>query len=215
MRALWLQLLNAQPQLGWRLPWTALAWLVRPKYLLITRDLAAPLPPVPDCAVTRWSRFVESDAEALCAANPALTEADLRHRLADGQQCYLGWVGPTLVNYRWETTRPTQLPYLGRIIRPRPGQVFVGEVFTAPAFRRRGIDSAAATLALHRMRAEAVHQALGLVAWWNSPELRVARHRWDARTPGAIGYWNLGGRRRYFASGAVRLDTGGGFWVEL
>ena len=61
---------------------------------------------------------------------------------------------------------------------------------------------------------ESLRHAIGLVAWWNAPELRVARRRWNAKVCGAIGYWNVGRRRRYFATGAVRLDTKRGFWVD-
>ena len=128
--------------LGWRLPWTAVLWLLRPKYLVLVRDLALPLPSVLASALTAWATW-ESHFDALGAVDPAMTRAEIRRRLSDGQVCYLGWVGASLAYYRWETTEPTS-PYLGKWARPLPGRLHIQEVLTASGFRRRGVHSAGA-----------------------------------------------------------------------
>jgi hypothetical protein len=200
--------------LGWRLPLTATLWLVRPKYLVLARDLDQPLPPVPPRVTTRWTLLAEREIPTLCAADRAMEPADVRRRLADGQECHLGWVGDELAHYRWETTLPTPVPYLGKILRPLPGQVCGCGAFTAPAFRRLGIHTEAGILALHRKRARGLRTAIHFVAWWHRPSRRVYLERAGCRVDGAIGYWNLGLQRRFFTEGAVRLDSPTSFCID-
>jgi hypothetical protein len=200
--------------LRWRLPWTAISWLIRPRFLVLVRDLSQPLPPAQPSAITRQSVLTENESETIFAINQRMTPAEVRRRLADGQVCHLDWVGSRLAHFRWEVTRLTYVPYLGKTFHPRAGQVLGDLVFTAPSCRGRGIDSAAAVTALHRMQAEGLREAIGIIAWWNSVELGVSRRRWGTSVVGAIGYWNLGLGRHYFVEGAVRLDSSTSFCID-
>ena len=213
-RALLARFSELARMLGWRLPWIAIVWLIRPKFLVLVRDLSQPLPPGQPYSVTRQSVLTEAEIEAIAAINERMTPTEVRRRLADGQVCHLEWVGSALAHYRWEVTRLTYIPYLHRTFHPRAGQVLGDLVFTAPSFRGRGIDSFAAVTALHRMRTEGLREAISIIAWWNSVELRVSRRRWGTSVVGAIGYWNLGLKRRYFAEGAVRLDSPSSFCID-
>jgi hypothetical protein len=208
------RLKEAEELLGWRLPVTATLWLPRPKYLVIARDLDKPLPPVQSRMTTRWTLLTEREIPNLCAADPGLDPADARRRLDDGQECHVGWVDEELAHYRWETTRPTLLPYLGKILRPLPGQVCGCGAFTAPGFRRLGIHTESGILALHRKRERGMRTAIHFVAWWHRPSRRVYLGRAGCRLAGSIGYWNLGLRRRFFTEGAVRLDSPSTFCID-
>jgi hypothetical protein len=55
---------------------------------------------------------------AITTVNAALTGVEPRRRWEEGQICVGGWLGGALVHYWWETTRPADLPYLGRSFRP-------------------------------------------------------------------------------------------------
>jgi GNAT superfamily N-acetyltransferase len=178
------------------------------------RDLGLPLPPVPASPLTSWSTLSACHFDALQAMDPAMTLAEIGRRLSDGQVCHLGWVGVSLAYSRWETTKPTYVPYVGKAVRPLTGQLHIGEVVTAPAFRRRGIDSAGAIQSLHWARAQGLRQSIVLVAWWNVPSLRVAGDKAGHQTRGVIGYWTLGRWRRYLADGAVRFDTENSYCVD-
>jgi hypothetical protein len=189
----------------WVGPW----WIVRPRYLVLVRDLAAPLPEPDRRPDLRWTPLVEDDVTRLAAMDPRLSLAEIRRRLAEGQECHLCWVGESIAHYRWEATLPAYLPYLDLTVRPLPGDVCGTGLFTHPIFRRSGIHAATSLWALHRLRARGLRRAIVLVAWWNAPSLRVERERAGRTVAGAVGNWNLGGRPRSFAEGAVRWDEPG------
>jgi GNAT superfamily N-acetyltransferase len=46
-----------------------------------------------------------------------------------------------LANYRWVATDPEWIPELELNIMPQPGQAYVYALYTAPEYRKRGIDS--------------------------------------------------------------------------
>lgn len=187
---------------------------MRPKYLVLARHLELPLPEVPRSPLTHWTVLTEIDTAAVCAINAAVTPADLRRRRAEGQECHLGWVGPDLAHYRWEITRPSYLPYLGKTVLPQAGQVYADDDYTARHFRRQGIHAAAAALALHRLHERGLHQVVGIIAWWNQPSLRVVRDRLGYQVVGTIGAWHAGPWHHDFAAGAVHFATKTSFRVQ-
>lgn len=208
------RVIDAHQTLRWGLLWTSAGWLVRPKYLVLAKQLSLPLPEVPISPLTHWTVLAEPETAAICAINARMTPADIQRRLAEGQECHLGWIGPDLAHYRWEITRPSYLPYLGKTVRPEAGQVYADDDYTARRFRRQGIHAAAATLALHRMQRRGLRQVLGIIAWWNEPSLRVVRDKMGYRVVGAIGAWRIGRWQHEFSEGAVRFATPTSFRVS-
>lgn len=129
----------------------------------------------------------------------------MRRRWDEGQLCEVGWVGREAVYYHWLATRPFRDPFLGRTIAPGPGAFFGVEVRTHPRFRRLGIARWVAALTMQQALRRGLRRRVFIVATWNRPSLVLD---WGAAVErlGTVGYWNLGVARRYFASGAVRLD---------
>jgi hypothetical protein len=192
--------------LGWRLAWVGPLWAVRPRYLVLTRSLDGPLPPVPPRPDLRCSTLTEADVPSLTAVDPGLDIAEIRRRLDEGQACHLYWIGESLAHYRWEATRLAYLPYLGLTLRLLPGDMCSTWTFTAPAFRGAGLMTVTSPASLHRMHAQGARRAVSVVAWWNTPSMRVTRQTAGRAVVGAVGCWRIGRWRRYFAEGAVRLD---------
>ena len=87
-------------------------------------------------------------------------------------------------------------------------------MYTSRPFRRRGIDTAACIAGLHLFRERGVERTFVLVAWWNTPSLRVERDRAGRAIVGSVGSWRFGPWRRYFTEGAVHFDAAGSFYVE-
>ena len=189
-------------------------WLIRPEYLVIVRDLGRGTPVFAADGATRWSWLREADVPGVLAIHPVLTEADIRRMWAEGQECLTCWVDGAPVFYRWDTTDPAYLPYLDRTFLPRPGDLLISQAFTHPAYRGRGLLSASSAFAVPRARERGAARVVALVAWWNSPTLHVARDKYGHTVPGTVGYWNVGRWRRYFATGAVRLDGREAIYVE-
>lgn len=201
------RLLDAYRTLGLRrMLWVAPQWLLRQEYLVLVKDLRLPLPEVPAHESLRWTGFTEAQIDRVLAINPALSEAEIRRRLKEGQECLLCWIGESLVHYRWDATASPYLPYLGKTLRFLEGDIHATDIFTHPAFRGRGIQTASSIMALHRARDLGLSRSIGIVAWWNAPSLRVNLQKTGRSVAGTVGFWNAGLWRYYFTTGNVYLD---------
>jgi hypothetical protein len=87
--------------MGWRLAWVGPLWLVRPRYVVLVRDLATPLEEVaaaPEALGLRRASLTRADVPALLAMDPALPPRELDRRIAERQECVLYWSGPRLAH---------------------------------------------------------------------------------------------------------------------
>jgi GNAT superfamily N-acetyltransferase len=215
MRGLLYRLLDAHRTLGLkRMLWVAPQWLVRQEYLVLVKDLRLPLPDVPAHESLRWTGFAEAQIDRVLAIDPALSEAEIRRRWEDGQECLLGWIGEALAHYRWDATVSPYLPYLGKTLRFLEGDIHGTEVFTHPAFRNRGIQTVSNIMALHRARGLGLARSIAIVAWWNAPNLRVNLQKAGRSVAGTVGFWNAGPWRFYFTTGAVCLENSTGVYIR-
>jgi len=215
VRELLHRLLDANSALGLRrLLWVAPQWLVRQEYLVLVKDLRLPLPGIPANESLRWTPLTESQIDQVLAINPALFEVEIRRRLKEGQECLLCWIGESLVHYRWDATVSPYLPYLDKTLRFLQGDIFATDVFTHPAFRGRGIQTASSIMALHRARDSGLSRFITMPAWWNAPSLRVNLQKTGRSVAGTVGFWNAGLCRYYFATGDVCLENSTGVYVR-
>ena len=209
------RLLEAKRALGFRkLLWVLPRRLVRQDFLVLMKDLRLPLPEVPSHDSLQWTGLTEGDISRVCAINPRVSGAEIRRRLDEGQECRLCWIGGSLVHYRWETTRPAYLPFLGKTLWPLKGDIHVTEVFTHPAFRGRDIHSFSSRMAQYRFKHLGFTRSIAVVASWNAPSLRVTWEKSGFALAGTVGYRNVGLGRYYFATGDVCLDRDGGMYVR-
>ncbi len=174
---------------------------------MLTRDLRQPLAEPPAAEPLRWTRLAEPDVARVLAINPWMREAEMRRRLAEGQECLLAWIGDTLVHYRWETARAAYLPFLELTVRLEDGDCHVTDAFTHPAFRGRRLHSISAASAQRRAREHGVTRLIGVVAWINAPSLRVAE-RGGYVPVGTIARVKVGPWRHYVATGSLRVAAG-------
>ena len=215
IREFYYRLLDVNRTLGLRrLLWVAPQWLLRQEYLVLVKDLRLPLPDVPAHESLRWTGFTETQIDQLLAFNPALSEAEIRRRLREGQECLLAWIGESLVHYRWDATASPYLPYLGKTLRLFQGDIFAPDIFTHPTFRGRGIQTVSSIMALHRARDSDFSRFITMPAWWNAPSLRVNFEKTGRRLAGTVGFWNVGLWRHYFTTGDVCLDDSGDIHVR-
>ncbi len=206
--------LDATRFLGFRnMLWIVPCWLVRPRYHVMTRDLRRPLPEVPPGEPLHWKELTEADLAQILAINPAMSEAEIRRRWDEGQECQLGWIEGALVYHGWHARRPVYLPYLGRTLRLLEGDYLLSDTFTHPAFRTRGIQLRTSIWSLHRARDQGCTRHLAINAWWNAPSLRVAQNT-GFRRVGTVGYWTVGLRRFAFATGDVCLEGDDSLYVR-
>jgi GNAT superfamily N-acetyltransferase len=188
-------------------------WLICRRYLVLAVDLRNAGLESPRSSEIRVTHL-DGDGAELGELDPAMTRQEVTRRLAEGQQCLLGWWGHELAHYRWETTAPASLPYLGRVLRPAPGDQIVVEIYTAARFRGRGIASVVMLTGMERARPAGVSRLVWLVAWWNRRSLALA-DQVGSRMVGSVGYWRLGTHRRYFATGDVSIELDGSFSIGV
>ena len=180
---------------------------------MFVKDLRLPLPEVLAHESLRWTGFTEAQIDRILAINPALSEAEIRLRLEEGQECLFGWIGESLAHYRWDATASPYLPYLGKTLRFLQGDTHGIGVFTHPAFRGQGIQTASGIMALHRAKERGCSRYISIVVWWNVPALRI-NLKSGLSVAGTVGYWNAGLWRYYFATGDVYLDESDGVWIR-
>lgn len=191
---------------------TLALWAFKREYVVLIRDLDAPLPPVPPHEHLEWTPLREVHVQQLLRMNPLFSAMELNRRLLDGQECLLCWFGDDLVHYRWETTESIFLPYLGTRLKLLEHDSLVTEVFTHPAFRGVGIDSVGSIMALHKAKKKGCKRSIALVATWNKPSLRTSGEKTGRKVVGKVGYWAMG-KNRYFVTGHVQLDEYGNVYV--
>lgn len=206
MHPLIFRIIEANRALGSkRMVWTIPQWIVRKEYLVNVKDLRRPLPDLPAREFTRWTALTEAEIDLVHAINPTMSEAEIRRRLKQGQECLLCWINGSLAYYRWDAACPVYLPYLNKTFRPLEGDYIGLDKFTDPAFRGCGLDSASSLWSMHRKRDLGFTRGIGIIASWNTPALRV-RRKLPGTVVGRVGYWNTGPWRFYFATGGVCLD---------
>lgn len=207
--------LEAKRILGWRIAWVAPLWLVQHRYLVLVRDLGAPMasPPNLEELGVRRTVLTPDDVAVLVATDPSLRKEEIDRRLAEGQECLLYWSGSRLAHYRWETTQSAFLPYLGLTLRLLAGDACTTWAFTHPDFRGRGLMVCSSAEELHRLRRNGLRRSIALVAWWNLPSLQVTRDRAGRSVVGSVGHWQVGPARTRIVRGAVRLDSPHSFHV--
>lgn len=200
----------------WRTLWLSPRWQIRKEYLVLSKDLSSvdARPPADEARVpTRWATLTDGDISSLRAANPRLSETEMRRRWQEGQQCIGAFVGDGLVHYRWETDKRCYLPYLKKTFEPLEGDIFVSDAFTNPAFRGRGLHSLSTARTLACARQRGLRRSLTMLAWWNTVARRVILEKARREVMGHVGYWQLGLTTRHFATGKVRFGTSGEVYV--
>jgi GNAT superfamily N-acetyltransferase len=191
-------------------PWRALAlapsWLVYREFLVVTQDLRTPLPEwTLPCGPTFRPLAIE-ELGRLEAVNPAMSPAEVKRRLAEGQTCLVGWLDGEPVFHHWFVTgKLPHLPVVGLRLALEPGDILGADLFTTPTLRARGIGRAGQVEAWRWARERGYRREIGFIAAWNVPSLRLSRAQ-GRRPVARVAWWQLGPWRRYVLHGAARLQ---------
>jgi GNAT superfamily N-acetyltransferase len=141
--------------------------------------------------------FLEpSDAADYLRLRPGGDVATIRQRLAR-ERCFGAWHQGTLVSTRWVTAGSVYVDYLGRTVALRPGEVWISDTFTDPAYRGRDVSPAAGAALARWLVEEGVHAQLAGVLPENPLGVR-AYEQAGYRPVGTIGYIRIVRWRREF-----------------
>jgi GNAT superfamily N-acetyltransferase len=119
---------------------------------------------------------------------------DAIERLNKGDRWFIAVDETTgkLANYRWVTASSELIPELARYVLPRPGEVFIHSLYTAPEYRRKGIDSFARQWIYERLhREDGIIRVLATIFGGNAPSFRAGRN--FLRQIGCVRYVSIRG----------------------
>lgn len=79
---------------------------------------------------------------------------ELLQRFATGRRCYAAWVGNQLASYAWVSFEEEHIGELNLRLHLLPGEVYVWDCATIPAFRRNRLYSALLGYVIKQLHAE-------------------------------------------------------------
>lgn len=140
-------------------------------------DLRAPLPEPAAAGAFDVREGGVADVPLLDAAPEARRRrAQAIERLARGERWFVGLDRETgaLANCRWVTTRG-YIPEIDHDLRTAGGEVYIYDLYTLPAYRRRGADTVIRHAVYSRLREAGVSRIHAYIDASNHASLRAAR----------------------------------------
>jgi hypothetical protein len=107
-----------------------------------TLNLDESIPIIQPLVETNFRRLGADLVPALVSTMERDASAELLKRLETGRRCYAAWVGDQLASYGWVSLEEEHIGELNLRIRLLPGDVYVWDCATIPAFRRNRLYSA-------------------------------------------------------------------------
>jgi len=105
-------------------------------------------------------RRVEADLlTVLVSARDGVSSGELLKRFENGRRCYTAWVEDQIVAYGWVSFDDEHIGELDLRIRLLPGEVYIWDCATIPAFRRNHLYSALLSYIIQELRAEGLCRA--------------------------------------------------------
>lgn len=101
-----------------------------------------------------FRRLTPDLASALAASTGSLTQAEITRRLESGRQCYAAWVEHHIAAYGWVSLEEEDIGELNLRIRLVPGEAYIWDCATLPAFREKLLYSALLVYMLGELRAQ-------------------------------------------------------------
>jgi ribosomal protein S18 acetylase RimI-like enzyme len=129
------------------------SWHVGILWMVEFRKRALPVPPAPLVAATfQWSG--PGEALSLSQAMGREDPGEVLQRFTAGKRCCVSRVGGTIATYGWATFDEEHIGELGLSIRMQPGEAYIWDCFTLPAYRGLRLYPALLAHMLHELAAE-------------------------------------------------------------
>jgi GNAT superfamily N-acetyltransferase len=115
-----------------------------------------PVPEIRPLVPATVRRVGPGDVPALAAAMGAGSQSEIARRLEAGRRCYAAWVEGQLAAYGWVSFDQEDIGELNLRLRLLPGEAYIWNCATLPAFRRRRLYSALLVHMVGELRTERV-----------------------------------------------------------
>lgn len=115
-------------------------------------------------------------APGLAASTGSLTLTEITHRLKSGRQCYAAWVEGQVAAYGWVSFDHEEIGELNLRVRLVPGEAYIWDCATLPAFRGKLLYTALLVTILGELRAQGLCRA-----WIGADHDNIASQKGMAR----------------------------------
>ena len=132
---------------------------------------ATPAPPAP-LAGAAFGAVRSADVAELDKVMGPSGHQEAGARLASGRRCYVARVAGVIAAYGWVSQGRESIGELERELHMRPGEAYIWDCATLPAFRRRGLYSALLRYIVGVLRAEGMRRLWIGASLDNTPSLR-------------------------------------------
>jgi GNAT superfamily N-acetyltransferase len=122
-------------------------------------DLDEPVPVVTPKVPAAFRRAGPDLAPALVSAMDGVSSAGLIKRFENGRRCYIAQVEDQIAAYGWVSLDDEHIGELNLRIKLLPGEVYIWDCATIPAFRRKHLYSALLGYIIEELRAEGLCRA--------------------------------------------------------
>jgi ribosomal protein S18 acetylase RimI-like enzyme len=145
----------------------------RIEYLVLTRSLEEPLPCLKARLPVTYRIARPDDLSYLRDAVLPSELAYFRNRLAHGRNCVMGFYQDNAASYGWITDEVTfEIDNLR--LRLGPGDAYLDDIYTLPAYRHQGIGGELHLRRLQYLKEHGFKQSIIIVRVDNVPSLKIA-----------------------------------------
>lgn len=106
-----------------------------------------------------FSRSGPADAARLANTPDGASISEIKTRFLSGRRCYSAWSGEDLAAYGWVSLEEETVGELNLRIRLPPGEAYIWDCYTLPAFRRQHFYSALLSYILDELRGAGLKRA--------------------------------------------------------
>jgi ribosomal protein S18 acetylase RimI-like enzyme len=165
---------------GWREAgrWIAATLVSLPydhiEYTVFTRSLTEPLPSIEPCIPVAQRLATEADLVRFQRLIPSWELHRFSYRLAHGRYCFLALDGENLAAYCWATTQ-VEFDVDNLEMQLQPGDAYLDDAFTVPAYRRQRIQISVHLYRLKYMRDLGCQRAILIVGEHNAASQQLVR----------------------------------------
>jgi len=161
------------------------------KFLILACSLEQPLPGIKPQVGLDIRIFEQADLEHVKEIDRPSEARQCARRLKYGQKGLVALSQGRVVGYAWGCSEVQ--PELERVnIELKPGDVLCTDVYTAPAFRGRGVQTALALARFELFRELGFNRAVCYIEIHNAPSLAVWQRKLQAQMVGSIDFLRIG-----------------------
>jgi len=117
-------------------------------------NLDEPTPVITPLVPTTFCRIGAESVSELASIMGAGSSAEILKRFETGRRCYTAWVEDQLAAYGWVSPEEEFIGELNLRIKLVPGEAYIWNCVTVPAFRQHHLYSALLTYIIAELRAE-------------------------------------------------------------